>query len=679
MPSEHPFQKLFETFGKLPEAHSENVNSEARASMKAWLDVALEKPGHCILLKAPRAGHGKTHLLTRLQHELGGTHEFIPIQATGGSRIDAVTVLEDTLRRLVRGLPAAGGLTVLDLVARRLFSSSLQPLVRSGEVPCQDREGALNALRTRPIETFDFHHPSAVTAHWARENFELLGPRLALELSQRNGLSLREVSFWVDAMFRFSATAIDNPGRSRALSSSVFDEPGSESVAHERLVALLGLTTSLLRVVLVSDELEGFSADESAALKFASFIGSLRQSVERLEIIISINQDVWESAFLPRLSGGLADRLSEVEIELKALKKEEMLEILESRSPGYGERILAEMDGGNLPEHARGLIKEAAETWEKASSKVSGQNDIREPGAKPVDVEAEIPEENAEVQASNGTTFDDEPETKSVFAAGSASFATPPMTSDFIAKGHSLYENAAPTPEQAPKESVVEPVSLPDFSGTFLRPAVAGKEPESASFSPQPRNSSIEEESFSWPSPEISESRFDIRNSFAKPSEAEAEPEKSQEEGASQAVPTESASKPTAESQQDKPADPISHAESSEPVFQAAGSDYQPAKIIEPGEREPQVPPAPSTPPPFQAAPPVSDPRPDANPFQAAPPNPEPKDTPPPFQAAPPATDSPPEQPFQTIAPSSDDDSREPSTDRVDDLLRQFRERYGKG
>ena len=65
-----------------------------------------------------RAGHGKTHLATRLQYELGGTHEFIPLHAVGGSRIDASTVLDDTLRRLVRPLPAAAGLTVMDLVVR---------------------------------------------------------------------------------------------------------------------------------------------------------------------------------------------------------------------------------------------------------------------------------------------------------------------------------------------------------------------------------------------------------------------------------------------------------------------------------------------------------------------------------------------------------------------------------
>lgn len=364
MATDHPFQQLFETFGKLAKAHAEKVNLKAREAIKERLSVDLEKGGHCILLKAPRAGHGKTHLLTRLQRELGGSHEFIPIYPLGGSRIDALTVTDDILGSLLRSLPASGGLTVLDLVARSLFSSALQPLVRSGEVPCHDRDGALRALRTRPVETFDFHHPNAVTAHWALENFEQLGPRLSSELSEKNGLSFREVSFWVNALFVFASTPTDNRDRVRALMSTVSEGPLADGDSHGRVVTLLGLMTSMTRVVLVADELEGFSSDETAALRFASFICTLRQSVNRLDVIISINQDVWSSAFLPRLSAGLADRISEVVVELQPLERDEKIAILDSRLPGMGVRILNQLDGESIPSYARGLVRKAAEKFE---------------------------------------------------------------------------------------------------------------------------------------------------------------------------------------------------------------------------------------------------------------------------------------------------------------------------
>jgi hypothetical protein len=365
MANEHPFQLLFETLGRVPAAHADSVNRQAYQVLSDILSVPLEKPGRCILLRAPRAGHGKTHLLSRIQHQLGANHEFIPLHAAFGSRIDATTVIDDTLRRLVRQLPAAGGLCVLDLVTRRLFAAALQPLVGSGEVPCQDREGALTALRTRPVETFDFHHPNAITAHWARENFEVLGQRLSLGLAHRCDLPVREIAFWVDALFRFAAAPSENPERVKILAESV--HRGTD-VAMERLEALLGLLTLQIRVVLVADDLEGFSADESAALRLAAFLGALRQSVDRLDVILSLNQDIWESAFLPRLSGGLADRLSEVVVELEPLKEAEMEALLDSRVPGLGRSVLDHIDVGSAGTHARGLIRAAGIAWLKATA-----------------------------------------------------------------------------------------------------------------------------------------------------------------------------------------------------------------------------------------------------------------------------------------------------------------------
>lgn len=370
MATEHPFQALFETFGRLPDAHAEAVNRRAYEKLWQVMAVGTDHAGRCILLKAPRAGHGKTHLLSRIKHNLGNDHEFIPLHPASGSFIDAGSVTADALSRLCRPLPAGGGLCVLDLLVRRLFALALQPLVRSGEVPCQDREGALSALRNRPVETFDFHHPNAVTAHWARENFEVLGPRLALELAQRTGGPLREVMFWVETMFRFAATPVEHPSRSGSLIQSVTRAIIPPSQMFERLGALLGLLTQLVRVVLVADDLEGFSADECAAMRFGSFLGSLRHAAERIDIILSINRDVWESAFLPRLSGGLADRLSEVVIELEPLNREEMVALLESRAAGLGDRVFSRLDLSNGERHARGIIRAASEVWLKASKPV---------------------------------------------------------------------------------------------------------------------------------------------------------------------------------------------------------------------------------------------------------------------------------------------------------------------
>ena len=108
MANDHPFQSLFETFGRPSPFLAESVNRGAFETLVETLAQPVERQGRCILLRAPRAGHGKTHLLSRVQNVLGTTHEFIPLLPALGTRISALSVMADVLRRLMRPPPAAG-------------------------------------------------------------------------------------------------------------------------------------------------------------------------------------------------------------------------------------------------------------------------------------------------------------------------------------------------------------------------------------------------------------------------------------------------------------------------------------------------------------------------------------------------------------------------------------------
>lgn len=634
MANEHPFQALFETFGRLPSAHAESINRRAYEQLWSVLAVGSDHAGRCILLKAPRAGHGKTHLLSRLQHHLGNDHEFIPLYAASGSFIDASSVTSDTLSRLSRALPAGGGLCILDLLVRRLFALALQPLVRSGEVPCQDREGALAALRNRPVETFDFHHPNAVTAHWARENFEVLGPRLALELAQRTGAPLREIMFWVDALFRFAATPVDHPSRAGNLIQTVATTPAQPAQVFERLSALLCLLTQLIRVVLVADDLEGFSSDESAALHFASFIGSLRHSADRVDTILSVNRDIWESAFLPRLSGGLADRLSEVVIELEPLTRDEMVALLEARATGLGERIYGRLDLTNGDRHARGILRAAASAWTKASA----------PTLPPAEIASTAP----------APSFSAAP--ASVAAAISAADLAPELPAEVpvIETSPFLQEAQPPSPPIAEPPPVIQPPAL-------VEPPV---EPQAVVFQTEPVVD------------------------FLPPVEPVSEPE---------AVAIPPLFEPTPPPSAPAPAPTFYPSEEVVPVGRIITDDEFSASsfpVVQPASIEP--PPVPEGLSPFQSQPVISAEPPSLSPFGGAalvqPPyqpqqfNQAPSYDAPvsPFQTAPVETIQPPayaETPVfaqsQEVAPPVVQEPKE--TDRVDELLKQFRERYARG
>jgi hypothetical protein len=349
---------LFQMFGRSTAGHVECVNRPAYEQMRGILSRPLSQFGICTLLRAPRAGYGKSHLLCSLQQNLRGSHEFVLLHAAEGDRFDAIASLENVLTQLTRALPGGAGLTPLDLLARKVFALGLEPLVRSGEVPCQDRDSALLALSQRPTETFDFHHPSAVTAQWAREHFEVLGPRLIVELSLILQSPMRDITFWVEVLFRYSVTAPEHPGRLSQLLSTVGQS--SSTAAHDRLSSLLHLLSQWQRMVLVVDELEGLSANPEAALRLATFLTTLRHGAERVDVILSVNDDIWENAFIPRLSGGLLDRLTEAFVRLTPLTNDEALALLQSRYPNATTANLEQLHlTGDL--YARAVLRAAAQ------------------------------------------------------------------------------------------------------------------------------------------------------------------------------------------------------------------------------------------------------------------------------------------------------------------------------
>ncbi|MCP5543371.1 MAG: hypothetical protein H7A49_05635 [Akkermansiaceae bacterium] len=635
MVNEHPFQNLFESLGRLPLSHAESVNRQAYEVLYDILSVPLEKPGRCIMLRAPRAGHGKTHLLSRVQHHLGATHEFIPLHPAFGCQIDAATVIDDTLRRLLRPLPASGGLCVLDLLVRRLFALALQPLVSSGEVPCQDRDGALAALRTRPIETFDFHHPNAVTAHWAKENFEVLGQRLAIELAHRCGLPVREVAFWVDVMFRFAATPVENPTRMRSLADALQNDKIPAGTVMERLEALIGMMTLLMRVVLVADELEGFSSDESAALRLAAFLGALRQSVERIDVVLSLNQDIWESAFVPRLSGGLADRLSEVLVELKPLKEHEMVELLESRVPGLGRKVLDRVDRDSAGGHARGLIRAAGMAWLRATAADSKPSATIQAESAAAVVPTADPQANAPEIATPPVSplADASPEE----APSAPQASVPPLESEPVGSRNE-------TPVEAPGVSEPKDEAPPELPEAVLESSPVPA-PAPAEEAPLPE---------AWPSPELDQE---------KPVPLESEPEQTEESESTAAPVSDQTSGFTFSTPEPKVEEvaPASPFEAKQDAFHASAPEvvHVPASEPSPFEAAPQAP--------SEAYGTASA----ASLVSAE------------FQAPSPPEESAPEQaPAKefSVPPPMEESNVEPlpDTDRVDELLRKFRERYGR-
>jgi hypothetical protein len=348
---------LFQILGRPTAVDVPSINQQARETLIATLDRPITELGRCTLLCAPRAGYGKSHILCHAQETLRRSHELIAIQAIDGQHFDDEIILAQILSQATNHLPGSSGITPLDLLARRTLAMGMESLVRSGEIPCQNRDSALASITQRPIETFDFHHPSAVTAHWTQQHFDVLLPRLTMEIHQKTGLPLGEASFWIAALFDFASAATNNSDRVSQLIEIVFrDRPQH---LHVRLASLLHLMSQWQRIVIVVDELEGLSANPDAALRLANFLTTLRHGAERIDVVLSLNDDIWKNAFLPKLSGGLQDRLTEVSIRLTPMQQQEALALLQSRYPQATMQDLNALPlQGDL--YARGILRAAA-------------------------------------------------------------------------------------------------------------------------------------------------------------------------------------------------------------------------------------------------------------------------------------------------------------------------------
>lgn len=414
MSSADPFSSRFEVFGREARQVVPEINEKAFKRLIGHLSPEPGADGRVVLLSAPRAGFGKTLLIQRVAETLTEEHHFVKVTLKGGRTIDAARVLKFVLESLSQVLPAAEGLTMLDIAARRIIARGLELWVRSGEVPCQDRDGALLALQESPVETFDFHHESAVTAHWTEANFEIMGPRLAAEVAQVSGASLREAAYWVELFFRFATTSPENVERSRLLFETVFQPDGLkplESGAGERLHGLLSLLGIATTIVLVVDDTEGLSTHPPDALELATFFTNLAQTCPGTLVLLSVNTDVWDTAFAPRLPGGLSDRLTEHRVLLKPLSREGAENIIRSRGGSWASDVLERMEWGEGDLYARRVLKAASEAWdavveesEEEAAAVASQELVKVPEELAPVLKPAVKSEEGPVSFSTGAT-----------------------------------------------------------------------------------------------------------------------------------------------------------------------------------------------------------------------------------------------------------------------------------
>ncbi|MDB6069767.1 MAG: hypothetical protein JWL81_938 [Verrucomicrobiales bacterium] len=383
------------TFLTLHQDAQEKLNQELAQAVHQNPTSVRQSQGRVILLRAPRAGYGKSHLLSGL---LQADNAFvIPVEFDPEAKIAWKPLFDQVLACLHQTSPGAS-LSQLDDIARHTFASVNAGMILSGKVPCAVPEEAAATVRSRYRDLFDFAKKDQPVAQWFQDHFERLLPVGSPILSQETGLSETAATLWLRALCGYSqAGAEKDPSRlgtlQWALKQPTTPVHSSGAPAHgfqflqaptegdtffkEKLGELCRLAAADRPVVILLDHLDGFHGSSEKILRLANFLNDWRQLSGRVLFVLSVNQDLWTETFLKALPSALEDRLTGGQITLGGLSRETAEDLIKQRLDTWrvpaaaAEQFLSELSLGQyFAQEAgrlvspRAVLRYAAHAWQ---------------------------------------------------------------------------------------------------------------------------------------------------------------------------------------------------------------------------------------------------------------------------------------------------------------------------
>jgi len=274
--------------------------------------TALRGSERIMLLSAPRAGHGKTHLLGRVAAML--QKDVLPVtlpwQTPEGATWEATGrgIIED----LARG-------NLLQALCGGVNATLLRRLIQTGRIPSTDPAQALRVLGEDPMELFSPSGSARVIGDWFRKHFAQLCRTLA-EIANLDDASAAES--WLRAMFDYLEKA--DAASLAALQGLVAQGSAVQVPRFLRLAAVWK------PVVLIADHMDAFYRDPASGVTLARFALNLA-AIPGVHVVLSMNQDLWDTSFGPQLPSALEDRLNARGVSLRGLTERDAQAIVDLR------------------------------------------------------------------------------------------------------------------------------------------------------------------------------------------------------------------------------------------------------------------------------------------------------------------------------------------------------------
>jgi hypothetical protein len=310
------------------------LNADILGQLTATIDERQSSVGRAggqplLLLTAPRAGYGKTHLLGRLAATAGGQVVLVPLAFRLEDEIGISAVAVRGLESMARAETPREGWTKLREACAGVCAALVRRLIESGTLPCANAEQALRVLNGDPVEVFDVNGSARLIGEWVRRFDAQLRKPMTEQAMKRVPAIPAALESWVDAMLNH---ALDG-GMSKmaVLRTLAADESNEGPVTWLRL---LGLWRP---VVLLVDHLDAYYRNPEAGLRIASLLLDMSE-MDGVHVVLSLNQDVWQATFGHHLPSAMEDRLTASQMLLRGIGESEAATLLRLRLQNAGVR-----------------------------------------------------------------------------------------------------------------------------------------------------------------------------------------------------------------------------------------------------------------------------------------------------------------------------------------------------
>ncbi len=284
--------------------------------------VGVKSGGPLIMLTAPRAGYGKTHLLGRVAAAAADQAIMVPLAFRSGDALTLTTLNRRGLESLHQANSEIPGWSRLRESSGHIVATLMHRLIQGGQLPCANPAQALGVL-AGPVEAiFEPAGKARMIGEWISKNRESLRGALAILASKELPLQVATLDAWLGALLEQSLD-----GGHAGLADMQALCAGDKDTGIPAWLRLLAIWRP---VVLLVDHLDGFYRNAQAGVDIATLLMDL-VDFHQVHVLLSLNQDVWQATFGHHLPSALEDRLTSSQVLLRGLTENDAASLLRLR------------------------------------------------------------------------------------------------------------------------------------------------------------------------------------------------------------------------------------------------------------------------------------------------------------------------------------------------------------